>query len=131
MIGRAAYDDPWLFATVDRELFGDEAAPVPSRAEVVAAFLPYVEERLAAGAPLQWMSRHLLGLFAGRPGARAWRRHIAETAHLDGAGVEVLVEALAKVPAHVRDERAGGCEDRRHLGSARGAWSLPAPFLAS
>ena len=108
MIGRAAYDDPYLFAAADRELFGDEAAPVPSRAEVVEAYLPYVEARLAAGAPLKWMSRHLLGLFTGRPGAKAWRRHIAEHAHLEGAGVNVLVEALAKVPAHVRDERPAG-----------------------
>ena len=105
MIGRAAYDDPYLFAAADRDLFGDETAPPPSRREAVEAYLPYVEEQLAAGAPLKWMSRHLLGLFAGRPGARAWRRHLAEHAHLEGAGVEVLRQAMERVPATVRDER--------------------------
>lgn len=106
MIGRAAYDDPYLLATADRDLFGD-AAPPPTRREAIESFLPYVEARLAQGDPLKRLARHLLGLFAGRPGARAWKRHLAEHAHLPGAGPEVLLAAMAKVPAEVLDERPG------------------------
>jgi tRNA-dihydrouridine synthase A len=98
MIGRAAYDDPYLFAAADREIFADASAPVPSRHGALEAYLPYVEDRLAAGVPLKHMSRHLLGLFSGQRGARAWRRYLAEHAHLAGAGAEVLVAAADKVP---------------------------------
>ena len=105
MIGRAAYDDPFLLAAADREVFGDADAPVPSRREIVEAFLPYVEARVAEGVPVKHLTRHLLGLVSRRPGARAWRRHISETAHLDDAGPEVLLDAMRKVPDHVLDER--------------------------
>jgi tRNA-dihydrouridine synthase A len=118
MIGRAAYDDPYLFARADRDLFADEAASVPSRHGVVEAFLPYVEEQLAAGVPLKHLSRHVLGLFAGQRGARAWRRHIAENAHLDGAGAEVLVRAAEKVPR--REEEAASSAAARTLPAAIG-----------
>jgi tRNA-dihydrouridine synthase A len=107
MIGRAAYDDPYLLAAADRDLFADPA-PAPSRREVIEAFLPYVEDRLRRGDPLKRLTRHVLGLFAGRPGARAWKRHLAENAHRDGAGPEVLLAAMGKVPGEVLDERAGG-----------------------
>ncbi len=92
MLGRAAYADPYLLAQVDRELFGaNEAAP--SRLDVLDAFTPYIEEQLARGSRLGQMTRHILGLFHGQPRARAFRRHLAEHAHLDGAGIEVLQEA--------------------------------------
>jgi tRNA-dihydrouridine synthase A len=104
MIGRAAYDDPYLLAAADRDLFGDAAEP-PSRREVLARLLPYVERQLARGVPLQRLSRHFLGLFAGRPGARAWKRHLAEHAHRPGAGPEVLLAAAARVPDEVLDEQ--------------------------
>jgi len=103
MIGRAAYDEPFLLAAADRELFG--AATVPrSRRAVVGAFLPYVERRLREGVPLHHLTRHLLHLFAGRPGARAWRRALSERAHLPDAGPEVIADALAGVPDEVLDE---------------------------
>jgi len=104
MIGRAAYDQPFLLATADRELFGAET-PIPSRREAATAYLRYAERQIAAGASLHHLTRHLLQLFAGRPGARAWRRHLSEEAHRPGAGLEVIAAALARVPAEVLDER--------------------------
>jgi tRNA-dihydrouridine synthase A len=89
MLGRAAYADPYLLAEVDRALFGSNETP-PSRLDVLDRFLPYVEAQLAQGARLSQMSRHILGLFHGQPRARAFRRHLAENANLDGAGLEVL-----------------------------------------
>ena len=89
MIGREAYHNPWILAEADRRVFGDDHA-VPTRQEVLDAFIVYAQRQLAAGVPLSAMSRHLLGLFQGQPGARAWRRRISEQAHLPGAGVEVL-----------------------------------------
>ena len=105
MIGREAYHNPYILAEVDRRLFGDDR-PAPSRHDILEAYLPFVETRLQAGAPLSAMSRHLLGLFQGVPGARAWRRHISENAHRPGAGVEVLQEAAAKVGRPAEAEAA-------------------------
>ena len=93
MLGRAAYHDPYLLAAVDRQLFG-EAAPAPDREAVVEALLPYVERQLAAGVRLNAITRHILGLFQGRPGARIWRRQLSEHAHRRGAGTEVIRRAL-------------------------------------
>jgi tRNA-dihydrouridine synthase A len=98
MIGRAAYQDPYLLADADRVLFGD-AHPAPTREAVVAAMLPYAREQRARGVPLSAMTRHLLGLFNGVPGARAWRRTLSERAHRAGAGAEVIEQALAAVAA--------------------------------
>jgi len=92
MLGRAAYADPYLLAEVDRALFGDNHA-VPSRLDVLDRFVPYVEAGLSRGVRLNAMTRHILGLFHGQPRARAFRRHLAENAHLDGAGLEVLLAA--------------------------------------
>ncbi len=94
MLGRAAYADPYLLADVDRVLFGAAEAP-PSRLEVLDRFVPYVEAELARGTRLNAMTRHILGLFHGQPRARLFRRHLAENAHLEGAGLEVLMEARA------------------------------------
>jgi tRNA-dihydrouridine synthase A len=96
MIGRAAYQEPWMLADADRLIYGDEAPP-PDPHAVLEAMLPYVERNLAAGVPLSSMTRHLLGLFHGRPGARAWRRHLSELAHRPGAGIDVLQEATRRV----------------------------------
>ena len=98
MIGRAAYGDPALLLDVDRRLFG---APQTSltRGEVVEAMLPYAEARLRDGVPLHAMTRHMLGLFNGLPGARSWRRHLATEGVKPGAGLAVLGEALR----HVRE----------------------------
>jgi tRNA-dihydrouridine synthase A len=95
MIGRAAYQTPYILAEADARIFGEAAAP-KSREEIVADFLPYVERRLSEGVPLKSITRHMLGLFNGLPGARAWRRHLAEQAHVPGAGTKVIEEALAR-----------------------------------
>ena len=96
MIGRAAYQTPWLLADADRVIFSDPAPP-PTPHEVLDAFGPYVERELAAGVPLNSITRHLLGLFQGRPGARRWRRHLSEQAHRPRAGIEVLRDAARLV----------------------------------
>ena len=92
MLGRAAYQTPYLLADVDRRFFGC-AKPAPSRAEVLEALIPYAERHLAKGGRLNNISRHILGLTHGEPGARAFRRHLSETAVRAGAGAEVLAEA--------------------------------------
>jgi len=93
MIGRAAYQDPALLLEVDPVFFG-EAAPAANRFAALDAFMPYVEARLAEGVPLSAMTRHVLGLFNGMPGARAFRRHLATQAVKPGAGSDVLREAM-------------------------------------
>jgi tRNA-dihydrouridine synthase A len=98
MIGRAAYHDPWMLRDADRRIFAGEAGP-RSRHAVVDALLPYVEAQCRAGVPLHRMTRHLMGLFNGLMGARAWRRHLGENACREGAGPEVLRAAAALVPA--------------------------------
>jgi tRNA-dihydrouridine synthase A len=104
MIGRAAYHDPYMLAEADRRFFGD-THPAPSRGEIVEALLPYVERALARGVPLHAITRHILGLFHGVPGGRAWRRHLSTAAHREGAAVEVIREAAALVPPPVREMR--------------------------
>jgi tRNA-dihydrouridine synthase A len=79
-------------AEVDRAVFGSGETP-PSRLEVLDRFVPYVETALKRGARLNQMTRHILGLFHGQPRARAFRRYLAENAHLDGAGIEALEAA--------------------------------------
>ncbi len=106
MIGRAAYDDPFMLATADREVFG-ENAPAPTRRGVVEAMLPYIEQWRARDVALGTLTRHMLGLVNARPGARAWRRHLSERAGRPGAGPEVLREGLRLVPDEVWDERPG------------------------
>ncbi len=96
MIGRAAYQNPEMLIGVDPLLFG-EAAPVGDAVEAIEAYVPYTERELAAGARLHDMTRHLLGLFAGRPGARAYRRRLAELAPKRGAGLDVLRAAVAEI----------------------------------
>ena len=96
MIGRAACDDPWLLAEADREIFG--AGPSPqSRHDVLRRFMEYMERRLAHGDALHAMTRHFVGAFRGVPGARAFRRHLAENGVKPDAGVRVLRDAMARV----------------------------------
>lgn len=97
MLGRAAYQAPWLLSGMDRRYFGD-ATPVPSRHEVLERFLPYIERELAEGTHLHAMTRHILGIFQGCPGARAFRRHISENAPRPGAGADVVRRAMKLVP---------------------------------
>jgi len=96
MLGRAAYQDPYVLADVDRRFFG-AAEPAPSRHEIVARMLPYIEAERARGTPLKAITRHMLGLFNGIPGARAWRRHLSTQAIRPDSGPEVVVAAAALV----------------------------------
>jgi tRNA-dihydrouridine synthase A len=96
MIGRAAYHDPAsVLIEADRRIFGDPHAI--SAHEAVEAMVPYIDRHLAEGGRLNQITRHMLGLFHGRPGARAWRRILSEGAHRDGAGIALVREALAAV----------------------------------
>lgn len=97
MIGRAANDSPYLFAQVDRRFYGAGEA-IPSRHEIVEATLPYIERRLGEGEPLHRLVKPMLNLFAGQPGSRAWRRHLSEEGHREGAGLGTVTDALARVP---------------------------------
>jgi tRNA-dihydrouridine synthase A len=92
-LGRAAYQNPYLLAEVDSRLFGD-ARPAPARRTVLEALLPYTERHLQAGGRLNTITRHILGLYHGRPRARAFRRHLSEQAPRPGAGLNVLREAI-------------------------------------
>jgi len=96
MLGRAAYQTPELLLGVDPGLFG-EVAPVADGFEAVAAYETYMAARLAEGVRLSSMTRHMLGLFHGRQGARAWRRHLTIEAVRPGAGLAVVHDALAFV----------------------------------
>jgi tRNA-dihydrouridine synthase A len=96
MLGRAAYQEPEVLLGVDREFFG-EAPPVADAFAAIEAFEPYIAARLAEGVRLHAMTRHMLGLFAGRPGARAYRRHLATEAGKPGAGLATLRDAVARV----------------------------------
>ncbi|MEE9358338.1 tRNA dihydrouridine(20/20a) synthase DusA [Candidatus Vondammii sp. HM_W22] len=98
MIGREAYHNPWLLAEADRRLF-DDNHPIPSRHSIIERLMPFVEMELSVGVPISRTTRHILGLFQGEPGARAWRRHLSENAYRKGAGTEVILEAAGKVPA--------------------------------
>lgn len=98
MLGRAAYQEPWRLLAVDPDLFG-ESAPHPDMISALEAMIPYIEDQLARGVRLHAMTRHFVGAFHATPGARAFRRHLAEQGVKPGAGVEVLREALALVGA--------------------------------
>ncbi|GMG84753.1 tRNA dihydrouridine(20/20a) synthase DusA [Paralimibaculum aggregatum] len=95
MVGRAAYHDPaGILAGADALITGRTIAPVAPE-DAVRGMLPHIEAELARGARLNQIARHMLGAFAGRPGARAWRRHLSEQATRPGAGPEVVEAALA------------------------------------
>jgi tRNA-dihydrouridine synthase A len=96
MIGRQAYHQPWLLTEIERSL-GNGNAP-RSRHEVIERMLPYIERELASGAFLKHITRHMLGLFAGQPGARAWRRYLSENAHKRDAGIDVIERAIEQLP---------------------------------
>ena len=100
MLGRAAYHDPWRLLSVDSELFG-ERAPHSAMKDVFEAMALYVEHQLAQGVRLHSIARHFVGAFHGVPGARAFRRHLAENAVKPGAGVNVLRDAVALVEDRV------------------------------
>ncbi|AHM05145.1 tRNA dihydrouridine synthase A [Roseibacterium elongatum DSM 19469] len=97
MIGRAAYHTPAdILLEADRRIFG-AASPARDPVEVAHLMLPYIEGHLSAGGRLHQITRHMLGLFAGRPGARGWKRVLSEGAHKPGAGPALVERALAEI----------------------------------
>jgi tRNA-dihydrouridine synthase A len=96
MIGRQAYHHPYFLAEIERHL--DPEFELPDRVSVIEAMLPYIEAELASGERLGRITRHMIGLFAGMPGARAWRRYLSENAYREGAGTNVLLKALDAIP---------------------------------
>ncbi len=98
MIGREAYQNPWILAEADRRIFGD-TSPAPDRREVIERLLPYAESMVSQGVPLNRITRHILGLFHGCQGARRFRRVLSEGAHLPGADSRLIAQAAAEVKA--------------------------------
>jgi tRNA-dihydrouridine synthase A len=96
MIGREAYHNPYFLAELESHLQPNWS--LPQREKVVEQMIPYIERELAAGERLSRITRHMSGLFLGQPGARAWRRFLSENACVDGAGPDVLVDALKQMP---------------------------------
>ncbi len=105
MLGRAAYQEPWRLLSVDSEIFG-ETGPHVSMQEAFEAMMPYIDQQLARGTRLHAITRHFVGAFHAVPGARAFRRHLAEQGVRPGAGLEVLRDAIARIGARVPAEVA-------------------------
>lgn len=130
MVGRAAYTRPHLLAAADREIFQDPRAGVPSRREIVERMIPYVEREVASGEPLYRITRHMLGLFHGKPGSGSWRRILSEESRREGAGIEVLEEALVRrkrIESTVDRERPATTGRQGETGTAeRRVWYDPA-----
>lgn len=97
MMGRAAYQNPYLLTGADARLFGCSTSPVPDRREILESYIAYMETQLGQGVRLSQMTRHILGLCQGLPGARRWRRYLSEHATTRGAGTEVVREAARQV----------------------------------
>lgn len=96
MIGRAAYDRPYIFATVDRDIYGATTA-IPTRHQIVEAMLPYIDYWVQNGVKLNSISRHMLQLFAGQAGTKAWKRYISQHAYLPTANAATISTALTQV----------------------------------
>ncbi len=105
MLGRAAYQEPWRLLSADSELFG-EPAPHATMKDVFVAMMPYIEDELGRGTRLHSITRHFVGAFHGVPGARAFRRHLAENGVRPGAGAGVLRDAIALVEERAADSIA-------------------------
>lgn len=128
MVGRAAYDNPFLLAEADRLFFADPC-PAPSRAQVVRAMVPYLHHWTAQGLKLHSITRHMLLLFAGQPGSRQWKRYLTEHASQPGAGAEVVETALAQV-AQVAETVAATQAAAHPATRSRAAVATPAPGSA-
>ncbi|WP_456702966.1 MULTISPECIES: tRNA dihydrouridine(20/20a) synthase DusA [unclassified Bradyrhizobium] len=113
MLGRAAYQEPWRLLSVDSDIFG-QAAPHATMQDAFEAMMPYIEAQLARGTRLHAITRHFVGAFHAVPGARAFRRHLAEQGVKPGAGVDVLRDAIARVGARAPAEQAAVFNDSQN-----------------
>ena len=96
MIGREAYNNPYMLATADQQIFECELAPL-SRTEIIENLIPYIEQHLASGGKLQHITRHILGLFHAQPNGKLWRRHLSESVTKKNADIQVVYDALSIV----------------------------------
>lgn len=96
MIGREAYENPYILTELDAALFGGDE-DLPDREEIIERYIPFIEAELRSGTPLVRIARHILGLYRGQPGGRGFRRVLSEKAHRPGVGLELLRAALAEV----------------------------------
>ncbi len=96
MVGREAYSNPYSLALVDQVLYQDNH-DIPTRLQILENYIPYIKRELEQGCPLKHITRHILGLFQGCPGARRWRRHISENVFKPGAGIELLDSAIMEI----------------------------------
>lgn len=96
MLGREAYQQPYILSTVDQEFF-NASNEIPERQEILECFLPYVAEELGQGTALRHITRHILGLFQQQPGGKKFRRYLSENAYKPGAGISVLEQAMREV----------------------------------
>jgi tRNA-dihydrouridine synthase A len=105
MMGRSAYQNPYLLTEVDQRFYG-ETSPTPTRFAVLEALLPYIDSQLNSGnVRLNHITRHILGIFNGQTGAKLFRRHLSQHAHLPGANSDVLRQAMAIVSKAVEDQQ--------------------------
>ena len=105
MLGRAAYQDPWLLAELQSAVFG--AGAPANRVEAVRGLANYLAEHVSAGRPVSQVSRHVLGLFRGQPGGRVWRRYLSQHAHREPANANLLDDALNAMPSFEARGSAG------------------------
>lgn len=99
MVGREAYQNPFMLNDVDRLIFGENETAIHDAMSIAESYASYIEQQLSLGVKLNHMTRHTLGLFNGKPGARQYRRHLSENAYKNDAGVEVYLQALNKITA--------------------------------
>ncbi|NOX37423.1 MAG: tRNA dihydrouridine(20/20a) synthase DusA [Calditrichaeota bacterium] len=105
MIGRAAYENPYLFALADAVIFNDPDARPPTRREIIQSMIPYIDRCREDGIYPRHILRHMLGLFANQPGSRRWRRFLSEQGQRKAIDGQILLEAMALIPDHILDER--------------------------
>ena len=98
MVGREAYQNPWLLSEIDRDVFKDDKASQSTRHEIIRLMLPYIENQLIQGQRLNYITRHILGIFHGQAGGKKFRRYISENAHKPGADARIVEAALELVP---------------------------------
>jgi len=98
MIGREAYQNPYFLAALEAEIYGTPADQIRTRHHVMQLLMPYIERCLQNGLPLKDISRHILGLYQGLPGARRFRQILSSDAYRPGAGTDVVRDALKQVP---------------------------------
>ena len=99
MVGREAYQNPFMLSDVDSFIFGVSDTAIHDAMTIAESYASYIEQQLSLGVKLNHMTRHTLGLFNGKPGARQYRRHLSENAYKNDAGVEVYLQALNKITA--------------------------------